>query len=742
MDITGHEDPVVDALDLVCEWLGDPDHGPWLFVLDNADNMDMFFSPRSKSSPSSTHGIDSSKLLVDFVPRSANGSVLITSRDTRVGDRMSRRGKTIMVMPMDKQDANELLLVSLPSLRTLELGESKELLDGLEYLPLAITQAAAFITENDITLSDYLNIFNSDDSELVDLLSTDHSDQRRDSDIQNSIVRTWKISFDQISKQQPRAAELLSLMSVLDRQEIPKMLIQESAEKLIEFTKALGTLKSFSLISSQVDRETYSMHRLVQISMQNWLEMHGTRQQWYLKALDILDDRFSVAVDWDTINEGKALHPHAQVIITHFSKAEPLSLEYASLLTKLGFYDDFQGHYHSALSKMEKSLSIVEEVRGRDSSNAIVSMWNVARELRSLCRFNEALKLCQTALQRFEVDEVDGDEEGEEEGERQHNKIRGMQLLGALYADLEQNEAAEDIHRKALEASRRELGQDSPVTINSMSLLSVTLMSLKKCDEAESLLRHTAELLERTKGKAHPATLTTLSRLSDVLDGRGMYREAESMIRQEIDLYGDLFGEMHPKTLASRIDMARNFFEQKRYDESEVLFKETLEQSMNILGKNHFYTHIIIHNLSTLQREKGNYEQATILAEQALSGYHKSIGPKHPKALSCTHELAYQYRLQHNFVKAETLYRETLELEEEVLGENNLNTLATLWNLALLYKDIGQYEKAIELFETYQERSANTLGLDDMATIECRNVLKNLRQQSKGQMDLPVRESV
>jgi hypothetical protein len=81
---------------------------------------------------------------------------------------------------------------------SLDKTKSSELLEVLGHLPLAITQAAAYINENNITDEEYLEVFCAEDSEIQDLLSEDLPDLRRDFESQSSVIRTWKVSFDQI----------------------------------------------------------------------------------------------------------------------------------------------------------------------------------------------------------------------------------------------------------------------------------------------------------------------------------------------------------------------------------------------------------------------------------------------------------------------------------------------------------------------------------------------------------------
>ena len=66
------------------------------------------------------------------------------------------------------------------------------------------------------------------------------------------------------------AANLLALMSIFDKQEIPRWLLQGTTSHL-DFDDALALLLSFSLVQTEVGQQAFSMHRLVQLSMRTWL---------------------------------------------------------------------------------------------------------------------------------------------------------------------------------------------------------------------------------------------------------------------------------------------------------------------------------------------------------------------------------------------------------------------------------------------------------------------------------------
>ena len=64
------------------------------------------------------------------------------------------------------------------------------LLERLAFVPLAITQASAYIIENGITLSEYLALLQEQEQNAVELLSEDFNDPGRYKDIQNPVLTT------------------------------------------------------------------------------------------------------------------------------------------------------------------------------------------------------------------------------------------------------------------------------------------------------------------------------------------------------------------------------------------------------------------------------------------------------------------------------------------------------------------------------------------------------------------------
>jgi len=135
-------------------------------ILDNADDVEVFY-------PKQTHVNDRSLTsLTDYVPQSRNGSILITSRNKDAAARLAGGYSKIKeVVAFGEEQALHLLRNKLHDASSTE-GAS-ELLHTLGYLPLAITQAAAYINRYAprITIQDYLDEFHRSSKRKESLLN-------------------------------------------------------------------------------------------------------------------------------------------------------------------------------------------------------------------------------------------------------------------------------------------------------------------------------------------------------------------------------------------------------------------------------------------------------------------------------------------------------------------------------------------------------------------------------------------
>ena len=235
-------------------------------IIDNADDPDIF--PGDDESGSTTAKTNVSQ----YIPNCAHGTLLVTTRDLKVGRSLTKGNTPIRVEKMSTHESinmlrNELGETGLGSPQATD-EDFDRLATALEHLPLAMVQASSFIKENSMNTAYYLDLI-KEDSLAIQLLrhNFEEEERGRDPGVPNAVYATWKLSLEQIQKASPDAAELLFVMAYLEQSKIPMSLLNHyTGDSSINLLKAAGMLLRFSLIGSGSDN-SYNMHRLVQLTV-------------------------------------------------------------------------------------------------------------------------------------------------------------------------------------------------------------------------------------------------------------------------------------------------------------------------------------------------------------------------------------------------------------------------------------------------------------------------------------------
>ncbi|OCK85886.1 hypothetical protein K432DRAFT_217425 [Lepidopterella palustris CBS 459.81] len=443
--LSGWDQPDADILRLVYNWLCDEANGRWVIIVDNADDLSVFSCPlgRRQGSKDSVSSNGAATLL-ELLPQSLNGSILITSRSRDVAFRLTGSYTDIIrVHPMDQARALALLRNKLGG--GFEQDDAVALVEALDYMPLAITQAAAYISQRAprATVPRYLHDLREADRDTK-LLDMDIADSRRDGTASNSIITTWQISFEHIRRERPSATRLLSLMSLFDRQRIPESLLggryQEGNNASSDFEDDLNTLISFSLVATDIDGHQFEMHRLVQFSTRKWLELQGELEGWREKYVTLMNSSYPVGryENWKACH---ALFPHAQAAVACRPTNSSALETWASVLSKAAWYAREMGNYYIAKEMNQGALEAREATLGAEHPDTLTSMANLASTYRDQGRWKEA----------------------------------------------------EELLVQVIETSKRVLGDEHPDTLTSMNNLASTYRNQGRWKEAEELLMQVIE---------------------------------------------------------------------------------------------------------------------------------------------------------------------------------------------------------------------------------------------------------
>lgn len=213
--VTINETSAPRIINAVKSWLAFPSNDQWLLIFDNYNDL-KFDVP-------------------DFFPTRQCGNLIITSQRTRstllgthfegisgldaenaVSLLFKLSNKTVRESDMEGKN---LLSLSVAFTFTHLMADAQEIVRSLEYFPLAIDQAGAYIAERQLLFSEYLPRYKRNFNTLMAQTPDGYSHYAK------TALTTWDMSFKAIQTEKPGAAELLCLCSFLDKDDILDMLL-------------------------------------------------------------------------------------------------------------------------------------------------------------------------------------------------------------------------------------------------------------------------------------------------------------------------------------------------------------------------------------------------------------------------------------------------------------------------------------------------------------------------------------
>jgi tetratricopeptide (TPR) repeat protein len=501
---------------LVHDWLRNEKNGRWLLVLDNADDAGVLSPPPSNSQTSPTDGctddsggggssISTSGLqrrLSEYLPPSRHGSVLVTSRTRRAAMQIVENSDVMLIKPMHDTAAHALLYKKLGDKVDRSDGIA-ELAAALEYMPLALVQAAAYIRERAprCSVRQYLAEYRESDSRKTSLLNQAAGHLRRDEVPSNSVLLTWQISFDHIHSSRRSAADLLSLMCFFDRQGIQEALLRNPSGTTDNdgFEDDVLTLRDYSFITVTKEANTFEMHNLVQLTTRTWLGNHGQLDRWRERFISNLcaDMPTGKHENWQKC---QALFLHAREALAQRPQGMDSLKEWALLLYKAAWYACERGKAGEAEHMATVSMEVRQEVFREENAETLGSM----------------------------------------------EMIGQARKLGGKYKE------AETMIRQTLTLKETLLEREHPETLASMSNLALVLESQGKYEEAEAMNRQTLALYQTVLGREHPDTLASMHNLACLLAKMCCYHESLALYERACAGCHIIFGEDHPNTRTCR----------------------------------------------------------------------------------------------------------------------------------------------------------------------------------------------
>jgi tetratricopeptide (TPR) repeat protein len=622
LDILQGKTQEEDPKELVKQHLSSDRAGPWLLIVDNADDMNIFF------------GDGQSEGISKYLPQSENGLIVYTTRTPEVAEQACR--DIIEVGAMNRQDAMDFLKNSLRNKKHLNsYAIAKELLDELAHLPLAIAQAAAYLNRNSTPIQRYLRLLRNTEKDMVSLLKKEFQDNTRYKESANAVATTWVVSFNQIQERHRPAADLLAFMSCIEWKAIPRSLLPPAQSEL-DMEDAIGILCGYSLITRRGDdgtnsrqeddesaeqeewdeqeeqEEWYDIHRLVHLATKVWTSEYGDAAKVVTKALRHVEEVFPTD-EWENRELWRSYFPHA--------------------------------------------LRVLENSKDSNASDKSSLCLYVGNCLLVDKRFREAIELLGESCRLRDI--LDEDDP---------NRLSSQHSLALAYIGIRQVQKAVELLEYVVRV-REALAEGHPDRLASQQVLAGAYLQDGQVQKALELLEHIVEVEGKLLEEGHTNRLASQHELARAYLEDRQVQKALELLEHIVEVEGKLLEEGHTNRLASQHELARAYLEDRQVQKAVELL-EYVVRVREALAEGHPDRLASQQVLAGAYLQDGQVQKALELLEHVVR-VREALAEGHPSQLESQHELARAYYMSGQAQKAVELLEHVVEVEAQVLRDGH-----------------------------------------------------------------------
>ncbi|KAI9691238.1 MAG: hypothetical protein M1822_008858 [Bathelium mastoideum] len=658
------QDNKEDIRKLVQERLSTKAVGKWLLIIDNADDVEML------DRAGRAEGI------LDFLPQSDDGLTVFTTRHSEVAQLVAG-SDIIEVKKMERKEAVALLEKALVQKRTpYNNAFIIELLTELDFLPLAITQAAAYINTNKSSVSEYLQLLKNTQQDAIAILSREFGDGTRYRDSVNAVAKTWMITFNQILKHNDIAADLLAFISCIEWKAIPLSILPTVYPKS-RMADAVGTLCAYSFLEERAEREMLDMHRLVHLATKIWMVDNGRDTEIKVKAVKHLSEVFPFD---DYINRKiwREYLPHTARVDKNISGK--LIAERSKLCLKVGRCLYVDGRMKEAVLWLQKSYKWREQNLAEDDPDRLASQHELARAYQANGQVQKAVELLEHVVAIGTKVLV---EDHPSRLASQHELARAYQANGQVQKAVELLEHVVAIGTKVL-------AEDHPSRLASQHVLAGAYQANGQVQKAVELLEHVVAIGTKVLAEDHPSRLASQHELARAYRANGQVQKAVELLEHVVAIRTKVLAEDHPDQLASQQVLAGAYQANGQVQKAVELLEHVVAIRTKVLAEDHPSRLASQHELARAYQANGQVQKAVELLEHVVAIGTKVLAEDHPSRLASQHELARAYQANGQVQKAVELLEHVIALKRTIMNEQHPSRQVSEQLLATLYKDLSE----------------------------------------------------
>lgn len=685
--------PVKQKITLVKDWL--EKQSDILLVYDNVVNMN---------------------ILNEYLPLS-KGHIIVTSIDSQLPN-------TIEIDVMRPEEAISLLDYIIPE--TIKKSscyqqDLKILVAALGYMPLALSQAGAYISKNSITIQEYLLLYESHRNQILS------DDTMLYMDNHTPVYVTWEIIIAKLCNNPDSllAIKLLNFISYCHSDYIPKEVLAKHLydkidnETTYKLNKILKLLKKYSLI--KVSTNTVSIHRLVQDFLRDKYTQDKTKHLTQIASVfqSIFPMSDQTTQDIEFI---KLILPHLENVLFY------MTCEYnrADLMTVLAYAYYIIGNDKKNNSLLKQALEIQKDL-DNDSKKISQILHNLGWSYIDLGDYVSAKSVLEEALVRKE----------KYFGIQSHESASTLHVLGIAYLSLGDYINGKVLIEKALNIRENEYGPNSIKAIYSKHELARAYIYLGQYAKAKVLLEHVLEVKNKYFGSQHFQTSLTLDELGRVHNHLRDFNHAIKFLKQSLKIKKIHYGTEHVKSSYTMHYLGKAYLNLGKYNKAKQLLEKTLEiRKKHFVGKNeHAEIGFTMLELGRIYFHLGDHDSAKKYFKKSFKIISKYFGKNNIKIAHPMHYLGKIYFDLKKYTKAKQFLEDALKIKQNYHDPTHITIAYTRHYLGITYKHLGHYDKARVLLEYALDSKKKHYSAYDVSIIdtlrELSEVYKYLNNDSK-----------
>ena len=562
-----------------------------------------------------------------------------------------------------------------------------------------MSQAAAFIEENSVPIADYTIAVKSDAAMAEEFLHEELDDSRRDEESANSVFRTWKLSYDQIKQQKPRAADLLSLLAMLDRQSVPKSLL-----KVPEVTTSLGVLQSFNLVTTRAGSLSLQIHRLVQRFVRLSLQRENAAERWQEAALACVSRDYPTEIgvaEWPICD---ALAPHVHIILDYNYRTTEARLNLAHLLCWAADFDIERGIYTQALERAEKSHHIFRELVPERDERLAAATWLYGRlryyQAQSTSDMDAAAELLEKALSISDNPSLNFAESAFE--------------LSHLYYDQCNGDKCLEMGKASFKCWEEMGGPSSVRTLDNMHDYALELAMLGHEKDGIAAWQEIVQRCPASDASENTKTIYIYRSMAGIAEFQSDAAMAEIFYAKLIVLCEAIYHSEHIHVFDYRLSHAEQIMLQGKPEEAKALSEAILDCCNN--SSEWRIRASCLQTIAACYKLRERYSEEQTYRLRTLELHRKHLGYDHKETIDAEEALVDCYLNSSRHSEAKDLLQRVLSWRNTRLGPTHSDTLRAIECLGICHAHQGQDAKAEAAFRDAvgRQRNADARILDNL----------------------------